>query len=102
MPTTLLFILRSGRIHHTDMYEMLRNMEPPVGFGKKCPYRLAYRVSAEHTFFCERPLLLAVSFNTLRVCPFAETHSDEYARRRQWNGALYNHPFCVDSRVAEH
>ena len=25
------------------MYEMLRNMEPPVGFGKKCPYRLAYR-----------------------------------------------------------
>ncbi|KAM3188468.1 hypothetical protein ACTXT7_000165 [Hymenolepis weldensis] len=32
-----------GRIHHSDMYEMLRNMEPPVGFGKKCPYRLAYR-----------------------------------------------------------
>jgi len=35
----------SGRIHYTDMYNMLRNMEPPVGFGKKCPYRLAYRVS---------------------------------------------------------
>ncbi|XP_064650227.1 voltage-dependent calcium channel type A subunit alpha-1-like isoform X7 [Lineus longissimus] len=33
----------SGRIHYNDMYEMLRNMEPPVGFGKKCPYRLAYR-----------------------------------------------------------
>ena len=31
-------------MHYTDMYEMLRNMEPPVGFGKKCPYRLAYRV----------------------------------------------------------
>lgn len=31
-------------IPYTDMYEMLRNMEPPVGFGKKCPYRLAYRV----------------------------------------------------------
>ena len=33
-------------------------MEPPVGFGKKCPYRLAYRVSyydqyntTEHFFF---------------------------------------------------
>jgi len=35
----------SGRIPYTDMYDMLRNMEPPVGFGKKCPYRLAYRVS---------------------------------------------------------
>ncbi|KAL5108348.1 Voltage-dependent calcium channel type A subunit alpha-1 [Taenia crassiceps] len=33
----------TGRIHHTDMYEMLRKLEPPVGFGKKCPYRLAYR-----------------------------------------------------------
>ncbi|KAF8568150.1 hypothetical protein P879_01462 [Paragonimus westermani] len=32
-----------GLIHHKDMYEMLRNMEPPVGFGKNCPYRLAYR-----------------------------------------------------------
>jgi len=35
----------SGRIQYTEMYDMLRNMEPPVGFGKKCPYRLAYRVS---------------------------------------------------------
>ena len=34
-----------GRINYTEMYDMLRNMEPPVGFGKKCPYRLAYRVS---------------------------------------------------------
>lgn len=33
----------SGRIHYTDMYEMLRNITPPVGFGRKCPYRLAYK-----------------------------------------------------------
>uniref|UniRef100_A0A1I8G0I3 EF-hand domain-containing protein n=1 Tax=Macrostomum lignano TaxID=282301 RepID=A0A1I8G0I3_9PLAT len=33
----------TGRIHFSEMYDMLRNMEPPVGFGKKCPYRLAYR-----------------------------------------------------------
>ncbi|CAG5127135.1 unnamed protein product, partial [Candidula unifasciata] len=33
----------TGRIHYTDMYEMLRTMEPPVGFGRKCPYKLAYR-----------------------------------------------------------
>lgn len=32
-----------GRIHYTDMYEMLRNIAPPVGFGRKCPYRLAYK-----------------------------------------------------------
>lgn len=23
---------------------MLRNMDPPLGFGNKCPYRLAYKV----------------------------------------------------------
>ena len=41
-----------GRIQYTDMYEMLRNMEPPVGFGKKCPYRLAYRVGLwAHLFY---------------------------------------------------
>ncbi|KRZ04279.1 Voltage-dependent calcium channel type A subunit alpha-1 [Trichinella zimbabwensis] len=33
----------TGRIHYTDMYEMLRNIPPPVGFGRKCPYRLAYK-----------------------------------------------------------
>jgi len=41
---TVLICVYRGRIMYTDMYNMLRNMEPPVGFGKKCPYRLAYRV----------------------------------------------------------
>lgn len=36
-------LIFSGRIHYTDMYEMLRNIAPPVGFGRKCPYRLAYK-----------------------------------------------------------
>jgi hypothetical protein len=25
------------------MYKMLREMEPPLGFGNKCPSRLAYK-----------------------------------------------------------
>lgn len=25
------------------MYDMLKNIEPPLGFGNKCPYRLAYK-----------------------------------------------------------
>uniref|UniRef100_A0A0N5AJK0 Voltage-dependent calcium channel type A subunit alpha-1 n=1 Tax=Syphacia muris TaxID=451379 RepID=A0A0N5AJK0_9BILA len=33
----------TGRIHYTEMYDMLRNIAPPVGFGRKCPYRLAYK-----------------------------------------------------------
>ena len=33
-----------GYIKHTDMFTMLRHMEPPLGFGKNCPHRVAYRV----------------------------------------------------------
>lgn len=33
----------TGWINYNDMYEMLRNMAPPVGFGRNCPYRLAYK-----------------------------------------------------------
>ncbi|XP_050685852.1 voltage-dependent calcium channel type A subunit alpha-1-like isoform X27 [Eriocheir sinensis] len=33
----------TGRIHYSEMYDMLRNMDPPLGFGNKCPYRLAYK-----------------------------------------------------------
>lgn len=25
------------------MYDMLKNMDPPLGFGQKCPNRLAYK-----------------------------------------------------------
>ena len=32
-----------GKIHFKDMHKMLLNMEPPVGFGRKCPKALAYR-----------------------------------------------------------
>ena len=34
----------TGRIHYSHMYELTRKMEPPVGFGRNCPPRLAYRV----------------------------------------------------------
>uniref|UniRef100_M3ZYX6 Voltage-dependent N-type calcium channel subunit alpha n=1 Tax=Xiphophorus maculatus TaxID=8083 RepID=M3ZYX6_XIPMA len=32
-----------GRICYRDMYEMLRDMSPPLGLGKKCPPRVAYK-----------------------------------------------------------
>ncbi|CAM1324279.1 cac (predicted) [Pycnogonum litorale] len=33
----------TGKIHYTEMYDMLKNMDPPLGFGNKCPSRLAYK-----------------------------------------------------------
>ncbi|XP_058513731.1 voltage-dependent P/Q-type calcium channel subunit alpha-1A isoform X3 [Ochotona princeps] len=32
-----------GRMLYRDMYEMLRHMSPPLGLGKKCPARVAYK-----------------------------------------------------------
>lgn len=32
-----------GKILYTEMFDMLKNMDPPLGFGNKCPYRLAYK-----------------------------------------------------------
>ncbi|XP_026102737.1 voltage-dependent N-type calcium channel subunit alpha-1B-like isoform X3 [Carassius auratus] len=32
-----------GRIKYLDMYEMLLHMCPPLGLGKKCPPRIAYK-----------------------------------------------------------
>ncbi|KAA0707598.1 Voltage-dependent P/Q-type calcium channel subunit alpha-1A [Triplophysa tibetana] len=34
-----------GRISYSDMYDMLRHMCPPLGLGKRCPARVAYKVS---------------------------------------------------------
>lgn len=32
-----------GKITYQEMYDMLKNMDPPLGFGNKCPNRLAYK-----------------------------------------------------------
>lgn len=36
----------SGRMAYCDMYKMLRDMSPPLGLGKKCPPRVAYKVES--------------------------------------------------------
>lgn len=36
--------LSSCRIHYKDMYSLLRCIAPPVGLGKNCPRRVAYKV----------------------------------------------------------
>ncbi|KAJ8883093.1 hypothetical protein PR048_014932 [Dryococelus australis] len=33
----------TGKILCSEMYDMLKNMDPPLGFGNKCPNRLAYK-----------------------------------------------------------
>ena len=36
------FIVRST-IHYTEALELLKNIDPPLGFGKKCPDKMAYK-----------------------------------------------------------
>ncbi len=39
-PTIFFF---SGTIHYTEALELLKNIDPPLGFGKKCPDKMAYK-----------------------------------------------------------
>lgn len=32
-----------GKIHYTDMFALLKQIDPPLGFGSKCPDILAYK-----------------------------------------------------------
>ncbi|KAG7279264.1 hypothetical protein CRUP_033200, partial [Coryphaenoides rupestris] len=35
--------ITNGRIRYQDMYKLLRFISPPLGLGKKCPTRVAYK-----------------------------------------------------------
>lgn len=37
-----------GRIKHLDVVTLLRRIQPPLGFGKLCPHRVACKVNT-HT-----------------------------------------------------
>ena len=37
------FYVPRGEIHYTEALEMLKNIDPPLGFGKKCPDKMAYK-----------------------------------------------------------
>ena len=39
--------LRRGRIKHLDVVTLLRRIQPPLGFGKFCPHRVACKVRAK-------------------------------------------------------
>lgn len=42
----------SRRICYQDMYKLLHFISPPLGLGKKCPNRVAYKVCTPTQSFC--------------------------------------------------
>ena len=44
----------SGRINHKLLYKMMCHMSPPVGFGKKCPKVLAFKVKVFLILICHK------------------------------------------------
>lgn len=37
-------LVSRGRIKHLDVVTLLRRIQPPLGFGKLCPHRVACKV----------------------------------------------------------
>lgn len=54
----LLFV--RGRIKHLDVVALLRRIQPPLGFGKLCPHRVACKVQTLST-------LLVTDINISRI-----------------------------------
>ena len=42
-PTYDVFSCFRSTIHYTEAMELLKNIDPPLGFGKKCPDKMAYK-----------------------------------------------------------
>jgi len=51
------------------MYEMLRNMDPPLGFGNKCPHRLAYKKLIRMNMPVDENLKVGLRSNLHRIYP---------------------------------
>lgn len=46
---------RRGRIKHLDVVTLLRRIQPPLGFGKFCPHRVACKVTRAASEGCPPP-----------------------------------------------
>lgn len=87
----------SGRICYQDMYKLLRFISPPLGLGKKCPNRVAYKVCTP-----TRSLWIGLSrpkgpwwFRTVNVCshsPAAAPETREWPRPHDHMHTKHVHP----------
>lgn len=87
----------SGRIGYSDMFKMLKHMPPPLGLGKKCPARVAYKVDpgaappeavlarAAHLFSGLSVCRAAVSLLLPFLCP---DHLHSFPRQRDMDAAM--------------
>lgn len=74
---------RRGRIKHLDVVTLLRRIQPPLGFGKFCPHRVACKVICE-----AKQLWLRGSKSTGAVALGGQR---EPARRRHLTAVISDH-----------
>ena len=92
-------IFFSGRICYQDMYKLLRFISPPLGLGKKCPNRVAYKVCTPTQSFCfQRDY---GGFQTVNVCLYSlrwqrmtRPHMHTNTHRSSTNQLAGNHGEC--------
>lgn len=66
----MFFFFHSGRISYKDMYNLLRVISPPLGLGKNCPNRVAYKVCKYQDLSVTRVLCVPLcqeTFNWMAV-----------------------------------
>lgn len=72
-----------GRIKHLDVVTLLRRIQPPLGFGKFCPHRVACKVRVSTVALLEPILDALYSLMTgYMLCVTAEAGFHEHATQQ--------------------
>jgi hypothetical protein len=77
-----------GKIHFRDVYKLLLNIEPPVGFGQKCPRNLAYKRLIRMNIPCDNEGF--VNFKTTFIALIRESLSIKNDKFEEMNEELRN------------
>lgn len=90
----------SGRIKHIDVVTMLRRIQPPLGFGKLCPHRVACKVR-KHTFSAAN---IQVDWSLWLPLPhlfLSETGCDECPTAPWWDSHLQRYSVCSRANLTQ-
>lgn len=87
LPVIWLYVVVRGRIKHLDVVTLLRRIQPPLGFGKLCPHRVACKVGF-HNVMTHTQMERKKKSSLSRMLSVAKTHSSFSSSNVTFNAYL--------------
>lgn len=67
-----------GRIKHLDVVTLLRRIQPPLGFGKLCPHRVACKVGFQQFVVHQYRMVIVTPISETNFTTFHSNHPTFY------------------------